>query len=69
MPQDAGNPQGRRQEQGAGRLDGHLSHQLFLKTPVEGPAAVGRQCNALFRLLPGKPSDVFQNGLPIPSIV
>ena len=43
VPENAGNPQWRREEQGAGGLAHHLCHQLLLKFPVQRPAAVGGQ--------------------------
>ena len=60
VPENAGNPQWRREKQGAGGLAHHLCYQLLLKFPVQRPAAVGGQRGGPLRLLPGYALDTFR---------
>ena len=69
VPENAGNPQWRREKQGAGGLAHHLCHQLLLKFPVQRPAAVGGQRGGPLRLLPGKMPNFVQHGLASPIVV
>ena len=43
VPENAGNPQWRREKQGTGSFAHYLSYQLLLKFPVQRPGAVGGQ--------------------------
>ena len=69
MPQNAGEAQRRWKKQSAGGFAEDLAHQLLLKFPVQGPAAVGGQRGGLLRLLPGKMSNLVQHGLASPIVV